>query len=475
MTDKTDETGKGPLRPGDAPRRPYATIDLRASAGGRDGGPSAAAGSAKPEAGGTSRLWPTPEWLATAWTAVAGWLTTVRIGALGMVRSDGFLSHAAAGVAGAALTLAVASALGLFAGGQRGERASPDVAARLAAVEKTLQRPAAPPDGLTAKLAAAETRLAKLEEQAQALQGRVAADLKSIDARIAAAGVTERLAKLEAALAALSREDKSARIANVEKLAGEASEAKSASARVERELAGLKSEAASLRQSLEGLQGSVEERLKDAAKAADLAPVLAKLAAFERDLRTIVKTEGDRAVSAQQVLLSLEIANLKRALERGHSYARELDAAKITAGGSIDLAPLERYSRTGVPTLGALTQEFKRVANAAADAENEPADAGVLDRLMAGARSIVRLRKARYEADDASVEATLARMELALQEGNVGEVLAQGKRLPAKAARAAEDWLRRLEARHAADRKLADIEATLKASLTGLPPPEAKR
>jgi hypothetical protein len=474
MTDNTDETGKGRLRPGDAPRRPYATIDLKGTAVGKDGGPSVTLGAAKPEAKGAP-WWPRPAWLAAIWTAIAGWLTTVRIWALGIVRGNGLLSHAAAGVAGAVLTLAVGSALGLFAGGQRGERALPDIAARLAAVEKTLQRPAARPDGLTAKLAAAESRLGKLEEQTQALQGKVAGELKSIDVRIAAAGITERLAKLEATLAALSGEDKSARFADVEKLVGEASEAKSASARVERDLAGVRSEAASLRQSLEVLKGSVEERLKDAAKAADLAPVLARLAAFERDLRAVVKTEGDRAVSAQQVLLSLEIANLKRALERGHSYARELDAAKTTAGGSIDLAPLERYSRTGVPTLGALTQEFKRVANAAADAENEQADAGVLDRLLAGARSIVRLRKARYDAEDASVEATLARMELALQEGNVGEVLAQGKRLPAKAARAAEDWLRRLEARHAADRKLADIEATLKASLTSPPPPEAKR
>ena len=31
MTDKKDETGKGPAKPGDAPRRPYATIDLQAT------------------------------------------------------------------------------------------------------------------------------------------------------------------------------------------------------------------------------------------------------------------------------------------------------------------------------------------------------------------------------------------------------------------------------------------------------------
>ena len=52
MTDKKDETGKGPAKPGDAPRRPYATIDLQATeVGGKDKSerPAATAGSAKPE------------------------------------------------------------------------------------------------------------------------------------------------------------------------------------------------------------------------------------------------------------------------------------------------------------------------------------------------------------------------------------------------------------------------------------------
>ncbi|HEY7549700.1 MAG TPA: hypothetical protein VH913_09305, partial [Hyphomicrobiaceae bacterium] len=124
-----------------------------------------------------------------------------------------------------------------------------------------------------------------------------------------------------------------------------------------------------------------------------------------------------------------------------------------------------------------LAQEFRRVANAAIDAENERAESSVLDRLMAGARSVVRLRKANYDADDTSVEATLARMDAALKDGHLGEVLAQSKRLPPKAALAAEGWLHKLEARTAADRAVADLEAALKASLSppGQPGPETKR
>jgi hypothetical protein len=68
-------------------------------------------------------------------------------------------------------------------------------------------------------------------------------------------------------------------------------------------------------------------------------------------------------------------------------------------------------------------------------------------------------------------------MEAALKDGNIGETLAQSKRLPPKAAGAAAGWLKRLEARYAADKAVAEIEAALKSSLTGdgLPAPEPKR
>jgi hypothetical protein len=285
--------------------------------------------------------------------------------------------------------------------------------------------------------------------------------MAALKERSAVPDLTGRIAKLEAALS--SRPE------------GDAGEARTAAARVESELAALRSEAHGLRQGLEALKGATDERLKETAKAADLAPVLAKLGAYQRDLDTVLKTEGERTASSRQVLLTLELANLKRALDRGDGYASELDAVRRAATAEIDLAPLDRSSRTGVPTLSALIQEFRRVANAATDAESEKPDASVLDRLLAGAKSVVRLRKASHAADDTSVEATLGRMESALKDGRIDEVLARGRRLPPKAALAADDWLKRLEARTAADRAVAAIEAGLKASLAPLRGTEPKR
>jgi hypothetical protein len=458
MTNKTDDTGKGPHRPGDAPKRPYATIDVEAKEIGREPGASGAQGGPGTDAKAGMRALPPPssDLLARVWAAGVAALATAWSFALRLARNSTFLSHAAAGVAGAVLTLAATGLLGLLGGGREGDRVPPDLATRLAAVEKALpQRPALPGPALgdvAAKLTGTETRLAKLEERVETAQARLAADARALEARMPAPDVAERVAKLEAAIASLSAEE---------------SKSGNTKAAVDQEVARLKTEAQSLRQGLEALKGSVEEQLKQAAKAGDVAPVMGKLATFERELQGVLKTEGDRTAGTQQVLLALEVSNLKRALDRGDSYARELDAVRKAAPASLDLTPLERSSRTGVPTLGALTQDFRRAANAAVDAEREQADASVLDRLLSGARSIVRWRKASYDANDTSVEAILARTETALKDGHLAEALAQGRRLPPKAARATDDWLRKLEARTTADRAIADIEAGLKASLAG--------
>jgi hypothetical protein len=176
-------------------------------------------------------------------------------------------------------------------------------------------------------------------------------------------------------------------------------------------------------------------------------------------------------------MLALELANLKRAIDRGEPFAAELERAKRVGGFVIDFTPLERYMLDGVPSLQELVQAFRKVANAMLDAEAEPADASLLDRLLAGARSIVRVRKAGHAADDTSLEAIIGRMEAALKEGRLPEVLAQAKKLPPKAALAGEDWIRKVEARAAVDKAMADVEVTLKASLGPRRPaaPEPKR
>lgn len=469
MIDKADDKGRGAQSPGEGTRRPYATIDLKATEIG--GGESHA--SASPPPGSESR------------SDFAKRLRVVRRMGAAALGSNTFLSHVAAGVAGAVLTLAVGAMFGLFSGAapRSGQAVPEELSRRLAAVEQRVSKPGAMPGDLAGQLAKSEARLKSLEERAAAIpaltegQAKLAALAKALENRSGSPELVSRLAKLETSLAALAAAGKggsgadadalNSKLAEIEKLAADTGQAaKAASQRLDRDLASLRTEAARLAGGLDTLRGEVEARFKDTAKAAEIAPVLNKLAAFERELQGFVRGEGERSANATRVLLTLEMASLKRAMERGDRYTAELEAVKKAAGGTLKLAALERHKLEGVRTLPELSKEFRSVANAAIDAEAEQADASVLDRLISGAKGIVRVRKAGHAADDTSVEAVTGRMEAALKEGRLDEVLAQAKTLPPKAAQAAEGWLRKVEARHAVDRAMADIEASLKASLS---------
>lgn len=350
-----------------------------------------------------------------------------------------------------------------------------DLEARLKALVAAAERD--PDSGRLPQLAALTGKLADLEaalsNQIGALRQSVAAD---IEQRLAVAAEAS-----EAAKAGTQRIDRqvaevrtdSARIAQrIEALKADGD-------RIAQSVRVLQEEAGQLRSALDGLKGDVEARLGQTARPADVAqavtPVAAKITALEQSLQGIVKAESDRKTNAERILLSLELANLKRVIDRGQSFKAELAEVKKTAGSAIDAAPLARYENDGVPPLTELAAAFRPIAHKIIDASDDPTDGSVVDRLLAGAKSVVRVRKVSYGADDKSAEAVVARMDASLKEGRLGEVIERAKELPPAAAKPAEDWLSKVAARHAVDSALASIEAQLKTSLAGAgSPPAAK-
>jgi hypothetical protein len=194
------------------------------------------------------------------------------------------------------------------------------------------------------------------------------------------------------------------------------------------------------------------------------------LSSLEQNIQGVVKSEQDRNANAERVVLSLELANLRRALDRGGKYSSELAALKKIAGDKLNLKVLETAQNDGVPGLQALGQEFRPLAHAILDAEAEPEGASVMDRLLSGAKSIVRVRRVDLKPDDMSTEAVIGRMEQGVKEGRLVDVLDESKRLPAKTLEPARGWLAKIEARYAIDKALSDLEAQLKTSLAGGPP-----
>ncbi|MEL6373108.1 MAG: hypothetical protein AAFR04_04005 [Pseudomonadota bacterium] len=348
--------------------------------------------------------------------------------------------------------------------------------------------------------AKALNRLARLEQALKDLGDASKGDRGSITQL---AGITGRVNDLESTLAtqiAALRKDLIQEVDQRVKPATEASSAaRSGAQRLDRDVTGLKSDSAKLTQLLETLRASLDKMrnrlkavqdqtadldgelktlktnvttdLRKVTRPADLTsaikPVTAKIQQLETNIKGVVRTETQRKQVAERIVLALELGNLKRAMNRGLAFDSELAEVKRVAGDSVDLKPLEAFKDKGVPTLGDLQTSFKPLTYQMIEAQPPQPNASFMDRMLSGAKSIVRVRKTDHAPGDTSTEAVVARMERALKDGRLSDVLAEAKKLKADARRPAEAWLEKVKARQSIDRALADIEAKLKRSLGG--------
>ena len=305
------------------------------------------------------------------------------------------------------------------------------------------QRLASTPSGATpAELLA---RLTRLEERLATLSAAAGADPQRGGIPQLAA-ITGKIADLKSALAnqiAALRQSTAQEIEARWGPAAEASEtARAGAQRLDRELAALKSDASRLVQRADALKASddrlqeetngvktaiegLKNQLGTMARRPDLeaaiAPLSNRLAALEQGLQQVTRAEEDRRANAERVLLSLELTSFKRAIERGGSYAAELGELRRLAGGRLNLGVLERYQDQGVPSQSELEREFRGLTFSIIEGDAEPPDASVVDRLISGARSIVRVRKTNQGPEDQTAEAIVARMERALKDGKLAE------------------------------------------------------
>lgn len=351
-------------------------------------------------------------------------------------------------------------------------------AERLAKVEEQLRLIAsAAPDaeGRVPQLAAIAGKVSDLES---ALATQVASLRKSMPA-----GLEERLDATaeasEAAKAAAQRLDREMAAARTDQARGlqKIETQKAETDRLAAAVEAVKEETGRLASTVAELRSSFDSQLKAVARPADVSaavgPVHSKIAEIEQSVQNVVRSEQSRRENAERIVLSLELSNLKRVLDRGQGqgYAAELEEVRKASAGTLDLAALERFKDTGVATPAQLKAEFRPVMNAVIDADLEPADGSVIDRLLAGAKSVVRVRKISHDAGDTSTEAIVARIETALNEGRLGDVVTLAKTLPQKAQIPIEDWLIKVTARHSVDQAIASIDDRLKASLSGAPDP----
>ncbi len=306
---------------------------------------------------------------------------------------------------------------------------------------------------LTGKVSDLETSLAT---QLTALRQNVA---KDVDGRVQAA--TEAA---EAARAGTQRIDKDVAGLKTDevRIEEEVGAVKTTTDHIAADLKLAQDDTQNLKTAFEGLKTA-------AAKPADIAaavqPLSDRTAAIEKSVQDVVQADAQRQESAERVVLALELQNLRRALDSGQNFSAQLADVKKIAGNKIDLAALEKLQDTGVPSLADLTKDFHTAADNAIDADSEPENASVVDRLWAGAKSVVRVRRIDLKADDKSTEAIVGRIQVALNDGRLADILEAAKDLSPKAQDAARSFLDKVAARVSVDTALADLESQLKSSI----------
>jgi hypothetical protein len=523
MTDKSNDKKEQPA--GD-PKRPHATLDLKATElkGGpakdpaKEPGPSAAVNeaAAKPQKPTEPKK---PEVQPTGTNAAGP-------AARSPSAFTRLVTHLAAGIAGGAIVLfggdRLAGLTGTTTPATRVEQVATDLDKRMAALE------AAPKSDAYDLLQSAESRLAKVDKLATDLDDvranqtkltekteGIAASLAggqgfaAVDSRIAAledqlktlsaaatsetggnrisdiAAVTTRISESEARVAAEAAKIQDGLAREIDqRLAAREDSAKTDLARLTQSVEKLKADQARLDKSVQAaqeetgrvasnigeLRSTIEQQGKTFAKTTDVAaavtPVTGLITKIEGSLDGVLKKEKERQSHTERIVTALELGNLKRAIESGKGFAKEFDAVNATSGGQLDLKPLEPFKTTGVPSLTELKEQGRPVLLAALDAGTADPGASVWDRLLTSAKSVVRVRKIDAPEGDDSIEATVARIEKSLNENRLADVLAETAKLPPDAAKKVAQWRDQVAARHSVDEAIATVENELKAALT---------
>ncbi|MBZ9658883.1 phage tail protein [Mesorhizobium sp. ESP-6-4] len=207
-----------------------------------------------------------------------------------------------------------------------------------------------------------------------------------------------------------------------------------------------------LNEKIAGLDALVKSA-GDAAKAED-----GRVAALEQSVSQL-SGKVEAQASQPKIALAIAASALKSALDRGAPFATELDTFAAIAPDAPELAALRSYAEKGVPTRATIAAEADAAANAMVDAA-KPVDqnAGFFQSLVSSAESLVKVRPV-GAVEGKGVPETVARMEVAVNQGDYAKALSEYDTLPDAAKAAGADFAGKLKARLEVEKQLETLIA----------------
>lgn len=387
-------------------------------------------------------------------------------------------------IAGASLGSAALAALAVFGLQTASAPSGPSTVAlesRLADVEKRASAPA--PQVSPAAIAALEKRVASVEAVAS---GAVDAARKAVEAASRPAGapqgagasspalpqalgalgdrltvlekgaegatarLNERLAVLEKALAAPKAEDRAtetriepapAPVVDLDPLRKQIAEQVGA---LQSRLQALEKQAAPLAEAARAAEArikGVEERIQP------LAGQVADARAQGEAERKRTAALAEQSADAARVALA---QSLGAAIGSGAPFSAQVEALARLGVPADRLAPLREAAKTGVATNAQLARELAALEPKIVTRAEASADASIVDRLANSALGLVRVRPT-GDATGAAPADVFARMNRAVQAGDIAAAMKEWETLPEAAKSASTDWAKRARDRLAAE------------------------
>lgn len=171
-----------------------------------------------------------------------------------------------------------------------------------------------------------------------------------------------------------------------------------------------------------------------------------KIATLEQSISSL-ETKVEAQASQPKIAMAIAASALKAAVERGAGFGAELETFAAISPDAPELAALRAQAEKGVPTRAEIVAATDAAANAmiaAAKPVNE--NAGIFERLVSSAEQLVQVRPI-GAVEGAGVPETVARLEVAVNQGDFAKALAEYDTLPETAKAAGADFIAKLKAR----------------------------
>ncbi|MCA1435756.1 hypothetical protein I6F33_22585 [Bradyrhizobium sp. BRP20] len=236
---------------------------------------------------------------------------------------------------------------------------------------------------------------------------------------------------------------------------------------LEKAASALRGDIANLRAQFDKTASALNDAKSASPSAApDLAALIDRIAQLERASKTEraeLAQQGEKIAEAKTMddkpLRYVVAASLLDvAVRHGDPYQSQLAAARSLATKPDMLKPLEAFASSGIPTSAALSRELLNIVpKLSPPAEAPSSEAGIVERLQAGASKLVRIERTDGVGNDRG--AIVTRVTAAALRSDFAEARRELKTLPEADRAPAQAWLDKADARDAAlaaSRKFAD-------------------